>query len=184
MKLKHSSRRYQCNCGEETNIHHAMKAQILLLLSTGVLLGTEHSADGRFPTGMHWSLFWESSASPYLISLKPYTRQLWHLQLQAGVFCENHKNSDDKSSQHYCRIREYGVLKCLTAVKRKKTFVGKKEIHNLCCKIEYSTLYFNSFSIYIYLKQRKDALFRSYMSALKITSCAKPKPSPVRLHNI
>lgn len=94
------------------------------------------------------------------------------------------QNSDDKSSQHYCRIREYGVLKCLTAVKRKKTFVGKKEIHNLCCKIEYSTLYFNSFSIYIYLKQRKDALFRSYMSALKITSCAKSKPSPVCLHNI
>lgn len=30
------------------------------------------------------------------------------------------QNSDDKSSQHFHRIRDHGVLKCLTTVKRKK----------------------------------------------------------------
>lgn len=37
---------------------------------------------------------------------------------------------------------------------------------------------------YMYLKQWRDALLKSCMSALKITSCAKSKSSLVYLHNI
>lgn len=111
--LKHSSQKTSVQLLGRSQYPLCNEGCISLLLSAGACWA---QSTLLYPAPRHPSVLWEPSAPPYL-SLKAHTRHLWP-ELQSSA---------DKSSQHFCRIREHGVLKCLAAVKRKKTFVGKKE---------------------------------------------------------
>lgn len=141
-------------------------------LTPSYLRGLSATAFALRPLCWEWGR-WARRAASHL------TRGTSHTFTHQQALFARATNSDEKSSQRFHRMREHGVLKCLATVKiKKKKTAEKKEIHNLHCKIEYlSMLYFNNFQ-YIYLKRWKDALLKSYMSALIITSCAKSKPSP------
>lgn len=75
----------------ETNIRYAMKAQSCYCSARVSCWAQSRLLTADPPQGCTNLRFGSSQHLPYLISLKPHTRQLWHLQLQAGVFCENCK---------------------------------------------------------------------------------------------
>lgn len=107
----------------------------------------------------------------------------WNQTSSKASLLQELQNSGDKSFQHFHRIREHGVLKCLTTEKENK-MVGKKESIIYAAKqSSYSILYFNSFLKYIF-KTVEGCIIKNSMSALIITSCLKSKPSLVYSHNV
>lgn len=113
-KLKHSSQKTSVQLLGRNQYPPCNEGCIPLLLSAGACWA---QSTLLYPTPRHPSVLWEPSAPPYL-SLKAHTRHLWP-ELQSSA---------DKSSQHFCRIREHGLLKCLAAVKRRKLLEERKNM--------------------------------------------------------